>query len=93
MSTSFSSRKSYGGSGSGYENLHGRSGSVALPLVKLAPARTARLEVTDADRRRADRVAIVRRSEVDIVSQLKLTSTSYIHNSLDHKAFITSKLG
>jgi len=47
-------------------DLHGRSGSVALPLVKLAPASPARLEVTDADARRADRVASVRRSEEDI---------------------------
>jgi len=49
------------------EGLHGRSGRVALPRVKLNPARAACLELEAAPARRAARAVDVRRSVADII--------------------------
>ena len=48
--------------------LHGRSGRVALPRVKLTPAKPACLELAEAPARRAARAVDVRRSTADIVA-------------------------
>lgn len=48
-------------------NLHGRSGRVALPRVKVTPARPARLDAEDAEALRAERAAIFR-SNVDAIA-------------------------
>ena len=53
--------------------LHGRSGSVALPLTKPRPARPALFEVTDtAADRRAVLAAEFLRSVVDIMQVLPI---------------------
>jgi len=49
------------------QSLHGRSGRVALPRVKLKLARAACLELGEAPARRAARVVDVRSSVADIV--------------------------
>lgn len=48
-------------------NLHGRSGRVALPRVKVVLAMAARLVAEGALALRAERMAELRRREVDIV--------------------------
>ena len=51
----------------GRHNIHGRSGSVAFPRMKVVLARAARLVVDGAADRRAERRALWRRSVLDIV--------------------------
>lgn len=49
-------------------NLHGRSGSVALPRTKEVPASEATRDLTEPARRAARTVGVVRKSEVAMVS-------------------------
>ena len=51
----------------GRHNIHGRSGSVAFPRMKVVLARAARLVVDGAADRMAERRALWRRSVLDIV--------------------------
>jgi hypothetical protein len=48
-------------------NVHGRSGRVALPRVKVTPARPARLDAEDVEALRAERAAVLR-SNVDAIA-------------------------
>ena len=52
---------------------HGRSGSVALPLVMVRPASPACFVLADAAARRAERAVEVRRNDADIVKRLSIT--------------------
>ena len=49
------------------KSLHGRSGSVALPRVKLKPPMPALLELAEVPARRAARAVVVRSIVTDIV--------------------------
>ena len=53
------------------ESLHGRSGRVALPRVKLRLARAALLELEGVPARRATRAAELRNNVADIVQIIK----------------------
>ena len=50
-------------------DVHGRSGSVAFPRTKLAPARPARLEDVEEAARRAERAAEVLKRVADMIAQ------------------------
>lgn len=49
-------------------HIHGRSGSVALPRVKVVPAMAARLVAAGPEERRAVRRALLRRRVVDMIA-------------------------
>ena len=51
-------------------DVHGRSGRVALPRVKIVPARRAWLVAVDDSARRAERAAEVRRITDDMLGEL-----------------------